>query len=161
LRPYFRKYFSLYEHINSYRRATTITALINRSYSAKWRYLVWLIIAVRLLIPFSPSIAGEAPVTIPSVSQNVQIPIPLPANTNLSEQTNIIPTQPTPVVTPNSSAVRTITLADLLPVIWLIGAILFMTYYFAGYIVFRKSANIQKRVLCRCSPKEICREREE
>jgi len=70
----------------------------------------------------------------------VQIPIPLPANTNLSEQTNIIPTQPTPVVTPNSSAVRTITLADLLPVIWLIGAILFMTYYFAGYIVFRKSA---------------------
>ncbi len=114
--------------------------LINRSYSAKWRYLVWLIIAVRLLIPFSPSIAGEAPVTIPSVSQNVQIPIPLPANTNLSEQTNIIPTQPTPVVTPNSSAVRTITLADLLPVIWLIGAILFMTYYFAGYIVFRKSA---------------------
>jgi len=114
--------------------------LINRSYSAKWRYLVWLIIAVRLLIPFSPSIAGEAPVTIPSVSQNVQIPSPLPANTNLSEQTNIIPTQPTPVVTPNSSAVRTITLADLLPVIWLIGAILFMTYYFAGYIVFRKSA---------------------
>jgi len=114
--------------------------LLNRSYSAKWRYLVWLIIAVRLLIPFSPSIAGEAPVTIPSVSQNVQIPIPLPANTNLSEQTNIIPTQPTPVVTPNSSAVRTITLADLLPVIWLIGAILFMTYYFAGYIVFRKSA---------------------
>ena len=44
------------------------------------------------------------------------------------------------MVTPNSSAVRTITLADLLPVIWLIGAILFMTYYFAGYIVFRKSA---------------------
>jgi len=113
--------------------------LINRSYSAKWRYLVWLIIAVRLLIPFSPSMPGEAPITIPSVSQNVQIPVPLPANTNLSEQTNIIPTQPTPVVTPNSSMVRTVTLADLLPVIWLIGAILFMAYYFAGYVVFRKS----------------------
>jgi len=114
--------------------------LIKRSYSAKWRYLVWLIIAVRLLIPFSPSIVGEAPVTIPSVSQNVQIPVPLPANTNLSEQTNIIPTQPTPLVTPNSSMVRTITLADLLPAVWLIGAILFIAYYFAGYIVFRKSA---------------------
>lgn len=113
--------------------------LINRSYSAKWRYLAWLIIAVRLLIPFSPSMPGEAPITIPSVSQNVQISVPLPANTNLSEQTDIIPTQPTPVVTPNSSMVRTITLADLLPVIWLIGAILFMAYYFAGYVVFRKS----------------------
>jgi len=66
--------------------------LINRSYSAKWSYIVWLIIAVRLLIPFSPSITGAAPVTIPSVSQNVQIPIPLPSNTNLSEQKNIIPT---------------------------------------------------------------------
>lgn len=113
--------------------------LINRSYSAKWRYLVWLIIAVRLLIPFSPSMPGEAPITIPSVSQNVQISVPLPANTNLSEQTNIVPTQPTLVVTPNSSMVRTVTLADLLPVIWLIGAILFMAYYFAGYVVFRKS----------------------
>ena len=115
--------------------------LINKSYSAKWRYLVWLIIAVRLLIPFSPSIGSEPPVTIPSVSQNIQITVPLPANTNANvvPQLDNVPTQPTPVVTPNSTVVNTITLADILPIVWAIGVLAFMAYYITGYLVFRKS----------------------
>jgi len=113
--------------------------LINKSYSAKWRYLVWLIIAVRLLIPFSPSIGSEPAVTIPSVSQNVQIAVPLPANTNIGTHPDTMPTQPTPVVTPNSTVVNTITLADILPIVWIIGVLAFMAYYITGYLVFRKS----------------------
>jgi len=113
--------------------------LINKSYSAKWRYLVWLIIAVRLLIPFSPSIGSEPAVTIPSVSQNVQIAVPLPANTNIGTHPDTMPTQPTPVVTPNSTVVNTITLADILPIVWVIGVLAFMAYYITGYLVFRKS----------------------
>jgi len=113
--------------------------LINKSYSAKWRYLAWLIIAVRLLIPFSPSIGSEPPVTIPSVSQNIQITVPLPANTNTGADPDTMPTQPTPVVTPNNTVVNTITLADILPIVWVIGVLAFMAYYITGYLVFRKS----------------------
>jgi len=73
------------------------------------------------------------------VSQNVQIAVPLPANTNIGTHPDTMPTQPTPVVTPNSTVVNTITLADILPIVWVIGVLAFMAYYITGYLVFRKS----------------------
>ncbi|MHB9143135.1 MAG: M56 family metallopeptidase, partial [Paludibacter sp.] len=40
-----------------------LSSLLNRIYAAKWKYWVWLILALRLLLPFSLSLP-QAPVQI-------------------------------------------------------------------------------------------------
>ena len=42
-----------------------ISPLLNKRYSAKWRYFVWLILALRLVIPFRLELS-QAPVNIPA-----------------------------------------------------------------------------------------------
>ena len=44
-----------------------LSPLLGKRYAAKWRYFVWLAVAVRLLIPIHFSLP-EAPVRIPVVS---------------------------------------------------------------------------------------------
>lgn len=50
--------------------------LIRKKYTVKWRYWVWLVLAVRLLIPFSPSLP-QTPIEITPASQNIEFKVPL------------------------------------------------------------------------------------
>jgi beta-lactamase regulating signal transducer with metallopeptidase domain len=100
---------------------------------------VWLIIAVRLLIPFSPSIGSVAPITIPSIDSNVQIIVPAPVSTSTPSQPTHLPTQPTALVNPGIVAPHAVSVSELFPIIWLMGLIIFFSYYVVGYSLFRKS----------------------
>lgn len=47
-----------------------ISPLLNKRYSAKWRYFVWLVVALRLIIPFKLELP-QAPVNIPVPNHTV------------------------------------------------------------------------------------------
>ena len=102
-----------------------LSSRLNRSYVAKWKYWVWLLLAVRLLIPFQVTFPG-APVQV-SVPDTTIPPI-------FSPQTPSTVPDFTPAAPdlPIQSAARSMSLWELFSIIWLAGAVLFLAYQFAG-----------------------------
>ena len=126
-----------------------LSPLIHRNYTAKWRYLVWLILAVRLLIPFSLSLP-QAPIKIMPDPQNILLNAPR-QNTGLSNFANqaaapgtaYTPTAPSASTvipaSPVSQASRTITPNKIMAAVWVLGIAVFMLCHLIGYFLFRKS----------------------
>ena len=108
--------------------------LIRKKYTVKWRYWVWLVLAVRLLIPFSPSLP-QTPIEITPASQNIEFKVPLQntMSTPLSHNTAV------PQAKKNSAAAQTITLNEILSIVWVLGSAVFMLYHLTGYFVFKGS----------------------
>ncbi|MFD0711756.1 M56 family metallopeptidase [Paenibacillus sp. GCM10027626] len=115
------------------------SGLFNKTYAAKWKYWIWLILALRLIIPFNFS--------FPAPPMTVNIPnTPMPAfvNTVSMQQNTTMPPAQTEQVMTNIPVPLTqtnpITLINILILIWAIGAVLFLTYQFIGYLLFKKKA---------------------
>lgn len=111
-----------------------LTPLLRKRYSAKWLYWIWMILAVRLILPFNFS--------LPDSLVNIQLPERLSLNTAAHEiapstqsdqmiaaqsiQTNVEPVAHGP------------SLLFILAMIWFIGVVLFFLYHAVGYYSFRK-----------------------
>jgi bla regulator protein BlaR1 len=115
------------------------SGLFNKTYAAKWKYWIWLVLALRLIVPFNFSFpASSVTVNIP----NTQIPVFV--NTVPTQQnTNILPIQTGQDMTniPVSfTQTNPLTLINVLMLLWVIGGVLFLTYQFIGYLLFKKKA---------------------
>lgn len=93
-----------------------ISPLIKKSYVAKWRYYMWLFIAIRLIIPYKISIFSP-PVTM-----------------ELPESISGIPTASAAASSGNASA---ISLQTALMLIWLTGMTIFILYQLTAYFGFK------------------------
>ena len=113
-----------------------ISPLLNKRYSAKWRYFVWLVVALRLIIPFKLELP-QAPVNIPVPNHTVVFrqegaPIAIidesyiPQGNTFSSSADYAPI---------------ITLQELLAIFWAIGAASFFLYHIISYIVFKHKIN--------------------
>lgn len=116
--------------------------LIHKNYTAKWRCVLWLVLAVRLLIPFAPS-SQQAPIEIAPASQSITLTAPAQTGTPAprASQTAARPAQTAPAATQafSSPAPRTMTLNEILSLIWVSGIALFLLYHLSGYFIFKKS----------------------
>lgn len=89
-----------------------LTPVLNKRYFAKWKYYIWMIIAIRLVIPFHINMPYQKSIfSIPS-----QITTPITKNNNTSVPINLY--------TQNSSI--NITLLDIISCIWLAGFTIFL-----------------------------------
>lgn len=117
--------------------------LIHKNYTAKWRCVVWLVLAVRLLIPFAPSFQ-QAPIEIAPASQSISLTVPAQKSAPAPQvsHTAARPTQNVSAASHASSspAPHTITLNEILSFIWVSGIALFLLYNLIGYFIFKKSA---------------------
>ncbi|MBQ7874526.1 MAG: hypothetical protein IJ306_05125 [Oscillospiraceae bacterium] len=142
-----------------------LSAVIDKKFTAKWKYWVWLLIAIRLIIPFNAEFES-APAKI-----EVAVPdrvISAPARTEITpgedlstEPENDLSTDFVPAVTQPDSGAQTglqeeqpgkeapqiteepavrkeITLLDAAAVIWFLGAAVFFIWNVAVYAAFRK-----------------------
>ncbi|MEA4962215.1 M56 family metallopeptidase [Lutispora sp.] len=113
--------------------------LLSKNYTAKWKFWVWMILAIRLILPFNFSLPQapvqfsipESPIMVSetqtTMQQSVQAGTPVMIHTPLSQQAAAPP-------------VHTISFIHVLVFIWLSGVAIFMFYQFAGYHLFRKQA---------------------
>ena len=90
--------------------------LIHKKYTAKWRYWVWLVLAVRLLVPFSPSLP-RTPIEITPPSQNIVLDVPMQ---------NAIALPQTDHTAVAQAAVRTMTLNEILSILFVFGMCVFL-----------------------------------
>ena len=56
-----------------------LTPLLKRQYTAKWRYWIWMVIALRLAVPFNLPLP-QAPVSLPVPEQSFTYPVPVPSS---------------------------------------------------------------------------------
>ncbi len=117
---------------------------IKKRYGVKWRYFVWLVIAVRLIIPFNVSLperavtinAPESVVTLEpnegfalesSESENAPVTYSVQYPSALRVEPNGIITRP-----------FRLTAMEALSLIWAAGVILFLLYQGIAYALFKK-----------------------
>ena len=120
-----------------------LSKALARSFTAKWRYWVWLIIAIRLALPVNLTLVSP-PVQLPATEIITQLIELLPAQ-DTSGQTGA---DSTPTIEPDSAGVenpdvtadplnnRPVRLADLLRMIWLTGSLLFVVWHVILYVLF-------------------------
>lgn len=113
--------------------------IIEKRYSAKWRYFIWLFIAIRLIIPFNITLP-KAPINIETPSTNVYIGTNVKQETNVNINTDDIATQNitsiSPTIAENNSGME-VSLIDIIQNVWILGVILFIGYNLVNYGLFR------------------------
>lgn len=137
-----------------------LSFFINKYYDAKWKKWIWLIIAVRLLIPIDSSLSG-APiqVNIPDISNQFSISAtnqihPNKGTVEKSEAKTLLGTTTAANTkiekftgsTPQKNE-KKVSWMDITIWIWVIGCFVFMVHHFVGYLYFRKQIFRWSRIL--------------
>ena len=124
---------------------------INRRYGAKWKYYIWLLLAVRLMIPFNlPAVNGFS--ILPDWSQRQQVqtlkqPIQPPADTGSQPET--VQEQEQQAYEPsvsidgteekaNTQPVAILNVADIAAIAWCVGFCVFSVFQLYVYYTFRR-----------------------
>jgi beta-lactamase regulating signal transducer with metallopeptidase domain len=110
-----------------------LTPLLKKRFTAKWRYWIWLVLAVRLLIP--------ANFHMPQPAVQIQMPLKTIAMQNVPAVPSVTKTvSPTPAQqTSRGSDRQSFTVSQLLAVIWISGAAIFLLSRFSAYFVFLRA----------------------
>ncbi len=119
------------------------SSIIDKKFSSKWKYWVWLFIAVRLLIPFSPDleiaeqkIEFSVPDKVVYYKAEFVQGEPVPSERAVIET----PSGTTSVMTSPDSLVKKETrrtVLDVLGIIWAAGSGIFVIWYIGGYFYFK------------------------
>ena len=126
-----------------------LSPFINRRYAAKWKYWVWILLALRLMIPFDMSdmqnvleklsrslsagvmqYEGDA-----GNSDTTRLPMQAPQKVMLE-----IPSQMTEPLPPSKQIRITskVTFLMIVEIIWLAGGILFISVHLCSYLIYRR-----------------------
>lgn len=127
------------------------SSFINRRYAAKWKYWIWIFLAVRLVLPGSISdlvndssirgVSEETSASDPSVQDDKSDtvsqagPQPVPRQTI----TFVIPEQVmAPVAWPEEQGGTKITILDVMSAVWFGGCLIFMAVHIAVFFHYRR-----------------------
>ena len=126
--------------------------LLDKRYAAKWRYWVWLILALRLIFPFRLPLM-QTPLSLPVPEQEIvyqvdenQIPeIPMPTVPRENDGQTVSQSATAPQIENDEiqteksqkAGVRTISIAALAAAVWCGGVVLFLIWNIAVYLSFR------------------------
>lgn len=118
------------------------SGVFNKTYGAKWKYWIWLVLAVRLVIPFNFSfLPPPVSINVPNAPiHTFANTVPAQKNTNMPslqvEQNSVKQDMTTPFA-PSVQA-NPVTLTNVLARIWIFGCMVFLFYQLIGYCLFKK-----------------------
>lgn len=123
-----------------------LSGTLAKRYTAKLKYYIWFVIALRLVIPFNFSFPN-APLKIETPTQNMQV-IP---NWSLNNRTDNLSASPAYTGHKNveySPLTRgKLSITEIISIIWIIGAMLVLIYHILGYLYFLRKAWIHKTLM--------------
>ena len=132
-----------------------MTPFLNKRYAAKWTYLIWIFLALRLLVPIS---GANGPLVMDILSQI------RPQTVHRAEEkdTDIldggvissrriiveIPTQmTTPITTPSEKNNLEITILDILAIVWMIGSLFMIAVHLVSYLYYKRQVMNKGRTI--------------
>lgn len=122
---------------------------LNKRYAVKWKYLLWVVIAIRLIVPFHMNIP------FPQIVIDVPTEITVPIDTNKeNDAPTMPPIEPKPVEVNNGNANKAplqteqrplqteqrplrLTLLDITAYLWLTGCLLFLTVHIFSFLHYK------------------------
>lgn len=151
-----------------------LSKIIDKKYTAGWKYWIWLVIAVRLLVPLNPGselFEKKVEVEVPNVS--IYVPAVFSGGTDLSTTSEtVIPEQNSgaqnfeipedKVVLPSKreeEGREKTNLLNAMTFVWASGAAVMLLWNFGAYLVFRRTI-LAKSVDASAKTKEILLETE-
>ena len=120
-----------------------LSPYLNKAYAAAWKYWIWLILALRLMIPFSLSLP-QAPMELKVPEAAFTSPVTIWEAPSAEPRPGLNAEAPKPAAQPYESVVYNVTgkhnptAVEILMFIWGLGAIVFLSYQFMGYISFKR-----------------------
>lgn len=114
-----------------------LSPLLRKTYTVNWRYWVWLMLAVRLLLPFNLSLPRPPiNITMPHHRIAYQSPTPTlsPPITNIQPADHRAPAEPTKAAT-----AKTVSITEVSVAAWLLGISVSVLYQSACYLLLRRS----------------------
>lgn len=123
-----------------------LAPFLNKRYAAKWKYLIWICLALRLLIPFN--VGNVQPVrdippqaeTQTSLKSEEKHTEP-PADMAMSPRRVIveIPTQMTaPIAVQTAKSKRSISMLDIAVFVWMIGSLIFLSVHLVSCLLYKR-----------------------
>lgn len=146
-----------------------LTPLLKQRYSAKWRYVVWLLLAIRLVIPFRfelPIIPVRMPIaeiiTETRISHSAYLQEPsenIPeqpvTNEDSAADNQFLPSENSGISVPAAETTRHVNYSAIALIIWSVGAVGFFLWHVIAYAIFLKKIRPYcirvKRRIYRCS----------
>lgn len=136
-----------------------ISKMFNNKYKKKWRYFVWLFIAIRLLIPINIKV-DKPVIDIVPPDTNVEITVPMfgrnignmkdnfntvnenDVNDNTNENTSEINQDLNEVSNGNTNEIawvnsKQIKLINFMQIVWIAGMIISFLFYLINFIIFK------------------------
>lgn len=131
-----------------------LTPFLNKRYAAKWKYWIWIVLALRLLIPLGGNggeyVAdmrpqGETPASSESGKTSLDT---LADGTALRRVVVEIPAQMTaPIVMQPEKAGSDISMLDMIALVWVFGSLLFISVHLISYFHFNRQIHKLGRVV--------------
>lgn len=123
-----------------------LTPFLNKRYSAKWKYLIWIFLALRLLVPFN-GMNGQY--IMDRMSQLKVQMISESEENDANNSTDVltpyrrivveIPTQmTTPIKAPFEGNQAGITILDIVALVWIIGSLIFIAIHLISYSHYKR-----------------------
>ena len=123
-----------------------LTPFLNKRYAAKWKYLIWIFLALRLLIPFSGANGQEVmdrmsllKVGTNSESEENDANNPTDTATPYRRIVVEIPAQmTTPIKASSEKSTADITMLDIVTLVWIIGSLIFIFVHLISYSHYKR-----------------------
>lgn len=122
-----------------------LTSFLNKRYAAKWKYLIWIILALRLLVPFSGDYVQSAIDKLPQIGarnalESEEKHTGTPSDVTMPSGRVIVeipPQMTTPIAMPSEKGSSSITLLDLVAFVWMTGSLIFMSVHLISYLHYK------------------------
>jgi len=107
-----------------------LTPFFSKRYGARWQYIAWLCLVCHLLVPFVPVLPlAQAPIDLMPAQTVVT---PFPASQALISTTGTVLEKS---VIPSASPILW---GEILPLLWILGVAVFLSYQLGVYLIFRR-----------------------
>lgn len=119
---------------------TILFPILNKRFSSKWRYWIWILLGIRLILPFDINFSKPLVIFTPpfSVQNSVTNLNSLRTNENITSSTEINSNTPEQKPTFENNVINDKGF-NIIYVIWILGTIILLTYRFLGYFIFRST----------------------
>lgn len=124
----------------------TLTPFLNKRYAAKWKYLIWIFLALRLLVPYSgmngPSVAGTpSQINMQAVPESERQSADAPTDITVSARRIIveIPAQmTTPITVQTGKSDIGVSILELMAFIWMLGDLILVSTHLISYFHYKR-----------------------
>ena len=132
-----------------------LTPFLNKRYAAKWKYLIWIFLALRLLIPFSGANGQDvmdrmSQLKVGTNSESEENDANNPTDTAMPYRGIVveIPAQmTTPIKASSEKSTADITMLDIVTLVWIIGSLIFIFVHLISYSHYKRQVVKKGRII--------------